>query len=380
MLAMEITNGKIVGPVVAQPGRPLYLLARDRLREAIDSGIFLPGQQMPSTKQLSEMLGVSLVTAHRALQELVSCGALYRAQGKGTFVHDRYFDNGRRVRNCRIGLLFRPGNSLEDCSNSPILEGVRQAAQSCSADLVFLHHGEDVRNECNGYIYLNPSPEDALELAGRLTRRQPLVVVGTEPPARNICAITVDQMDLARQAVDHLYRLGHRRVGYVGGDEQLCGDRERWAAFAAACKARGLVCENSHVVRASGWRLDEREQAGIIRMLSSCARPTAIFAAGYYFALNLYTAAAVVGLTIPNDLSLIGVGDPASAAHLFPPLTTLRPPLLQLGQAAVSALAEFLQGHGANLLSRTLCAELVVRRSTGMASAALEREAAACVR
>ena len=63
-------------PVVAQPGQPLYQTVKQTVREAIDSGVFRPGEQMPSTKQLSETLSVSLVTAHRALQELVMAGVL----------------------------------------------------------------------------------------------------------------------------------------------------------------------------------------------------------------------------------------------------------------------------------------------------------------
>src|SRR3954465_13201320 len=83
---------KTLKAVVPQAGRPLYLSARDAVRDAIDGGMFAPGEQMPSTKELSEQLDVSLVTAHRALQELVSSGVLQRSQGKGTFVHQRYFE------------------------------------------------------------------------------------------------------------------------------------------------------------------------------------------------------------------------------------------------------------------------------------------------
>src|SRR5690242_7284638 len=98
-------SSKILKPVVAQPGRPLYLTVKEHVREAIDAGVFRPGEQMPSTKLLSEKLQVSLVTAHRALQELVGSGVLYRAQGKGTFVHDRYFDRTRALTTWRVGVL-----------------------------------------------------------------------------------------------------------------------------------------------------------------------------------------------------------------------------------------------------------------------------------
>src|SRR4051794_3639497 len=92
--------------VKPQAGRPLYASAKEALREAIDSGIFVPGEQMPSTKELSEQLNVSLVTAHRALQELVQTGVLERSQGRGTFVHSRYKERKDSLTQCRVGLVF----------------------------------------------------------------------------------------------------------------------------------------------------------------------------------------------------------------------------------------------------------------------------------
>jgi LacI family transcriptional regulator len=72
-------------------------------------------------------------------------------------------------------------------------------------------------------------------------------------------------------------------------------------------------------------------------------------------------------LRIPDDLSVVGVDDPPSAAHLAPPLTTLRQPLIQLGHAAVTTLAEQVQNDQSEAESRTLLAELVIRRSTNQA-------------
>jgi DNA-binding LacI/PurR family transcriptional regulator len=118
-------------------------------------------------------------------------------------------------------------------------------------------------------------------------------------------------------------------------------------------------------VKGLSWHLDDRERLTLVRALGRPDRPTAIFAAGYYFALDVYGAAATVGLRIPEDLSVVGVDDPPSAAHLSPPITTLRQPLVQLGQSAVTALVEQIQRNNGDPSSRTLCAELIVRRSTG---------------
>src|SRR3954469_6879085 len=100
--------------VVSKPGKPLYLAVRDALRQAIDAGVFQPGEQMPSTKELSEQMSVSLVTAHRALQELVTSGVLQRSQGRGTFVHQRYIDRKKTISDTRLGLVFHAESSLAD--------------------------------------------------------------------------------------------------------------------------------------------------------------------------------------------------------------------------------------------------------------------------
>src|SRR5438477_4188373 len=121
---------KDLKPVQPQPGKPLYLAAKDRIREAIDAGAFIPGEQMPSTKDLSEQLEISLVTAHRALQELVNAGVIHRSQGKGTFVHQGYLQGKRTVGESRVGLVIESQASLADVYYGQVLEGVRQAAQS----------------------------------------------------------------------------------------------------------------------------------------------------------------------------------------------------------------------------------------------------------
>lgn len=354
-------------PVTPQPGRPLYLTARDALREAIDLGAFPPGEQMPSTKELSELLDVSLVTAHRALQELVTCGVLQRRQGRGTFVHARYLERRKTASDTRVGLVFHAESSIADFYHGQILEGIRQAAQHLSIDLVILHFGEDIRNECNGYLYLNPLSEDLEQLASQSTRRQPILAVGAKPVGRRISSIDVDNVDLARQAVQHLCGLGHTQIGFVGGD-RLSNSMDRWNGFNVALAERNLPVKEGQIIKGGSWRLNDQERMTLMRTLSGGNRPTAIFAAGFYFALDVYGAALTVGLRIPEDLSVVGVDDPPSAAHLSPPMTTLRQPLIQLGQAAMTTLSEQIKNGDGEAVSRTLWAELVIRRSTHQSS------------
>jgi DNA-binding LacI/PurR family transcriptional regulator len=177
-------------------------------------------------------------------------------------------------------------------------------------------------------------------------------------------SIDVDNAELTRQAVNHIADLGHSAIGYVGSDEKTANSRDRWQGFLAAAQQRSFSPRDAHVLKSLSWRLDERERMALIRLLSSPARPTAIFAASYHFALDVYAAAANVGLRIPDDLSVLGVDDAPSAAYLSPPLTTIRQPLIQLGNAAVTALVEQIQQEQAGGESRSLPSDLVIRRST----------------
>jgi DNA-binding LacI/PurR family transcriptional regulator len=360
---------KELKPVIPQAGKPLYLTVKDAVREAISKGVFSPGEQMPSTKELSEQLSVSLVTAHRALQELVTAGILQRSQGKGTFVHQRYLDREKNLSVTRLGLVFHREASVADFYHSQILEGVRQAAQQLNVDLVLLRFGEDVRNECNGYLFVNPLPSEVDGIVNASGRNQPILIVGARHgTSKRIACIDVDNVDLASEAVNHLAGLGHARLAYVGGADQLSNSRDRWEGFRAGCESRGMAARPEFVIKGESWRLDERERNALIRALTGPNRPTAVFAAGYYFALDVYAAASTSGLRIPEDLSVVGVDDPPSAALLAPPMTTLRQPLVQLGHAAVTALFERIRNEAANPQSRTLRAELVIRRSSAAAA------------
>ncbi len=353
--------------VTSRPGLPLYTAVRDRVMAAIESGRFQPGQQLPSTKALSKEMSVSLVTVHRAMQELVNNGVLRRGQGRGTYVHEDFGRHKRRGLGQRFGLVFHAESSLADAYHGQIFEGVRQAANEDGVDLVLLRFGEDWRNECHGYLYVNPFQEQ-LAKPPRMNRkpgedsRTPIMVVGASFSVPGVSSVDTDNAGLARDAVNHLHSLGHRRLAYVGAQGKVSNDRDRHLGFVHRCEELDVELPSEAIVRSPGWRLDADGAAQLDRLLARADRPTAIFAAGYYFALDVYSAAARAGLNIPGDLSILGVDDPPSAAHLSPPLTTFRQPLIELGRLAADGLLDLIKDGGAHRRI-TLSAQLIDRDS-----------------
>ena len=353
---------KDLKPVQPQPGKPLYLAAKERIREAIDAGVFGPGEQMPSTKELSVQLKISLVTAHRALQELVNAGILQRSQGKGTFVHQAYLEGRPTTGDSRVGMLIHRDASLADFYHAQILEGVRQASQEFNVDLILLRFDEDVRKECDAFLYVSPAPGEIEAIAAK--RKGPTMILGARTDSSSVNSIGIDNQHLARQAVGHLTGLGHAAIAYVGGTDETSNNRERWSGFVAGLADRQLAPRPQWVMKSSGYRLGERDIEDLARILTGANRPTAVFAAGYFFALDVYTAASKAGLKVGEDLSVVAADDTPSGPHLSPPLTAMRQPLQDLGRAAVGGLVERIRKESTAPEHRLLRAELIVRNST----------------
>lgn len=136
------------------------------------------------------------------------------------------------------------------------------------------------------------------------------------------------------EAVAYLIGLGHRRIGFVAGPEGFRSARERELGFRDAMETAGIdiapgTTGQGNYTFASG-------HAAAQRLLE--ARPTAIFASNDEMAAGVLHAARERGIEVPHDLSILGFDDTAIAAHIWPPLTTVRWPIVSMGRAAARKL------------------------------------------
>ncbi len=358
---MTQARSSSLDPVKAQPGRPLYKLVKQALVDAIEAGTFKPGSRLPSTKEISRQMSVSLVTAHRALQELVQGGVLERTQGRGTFVIER---SRRTAPRYRLGVIMHPDASMADYHHSQLFEGMRQAAQDKQVELLITRMRQDPTNGADGVLVINPGADELSAIHEQLNRDQTIAVVGARSATEETPSFDVDHADMAEQAVQHLTRLGHRRIAYVGPDAALSASKDLRDGFRAACAAAGLDAAQCPVLEAKGGQLDQREKMELSRLLNRKPRPTAVFTGGFYLALDLYEAAASLGFGVPDDLSVVGVGDPPSAGFLSPALTTFSQPLVEVGHQAVNAVVGKLLRDEDDPQDHILRAELIIRDSS----------------
>ncbi|QQE12070.1 GntR family transcriptional regulator [Planctomycetota bacterium] len=344
--------------------QPLHECVKEAVVEAIKEGLFKPGERICSTKELSRQLSVSVVTAHRAMQELVTHGVLDRKQGLGTFVVDQRDREKKKNRLSKIGLVFHRESMIGDYFHSQIMDGLRQAANLLNAELTMLHFDSEMMGSNDAFVFVNPTVSELSYFCSRIDKNTPGIVVAAKADSLKIPSIDVDNADMAHQAVEHLYQMGHRSIAYVGGTHRLSNNNDRYSGFVDACKKFGIEMNDRFLHEAAGARLDRQEKIGLSTVFASANRPTAVFAAGYYFALDVYETAITLGLEIPKDLSVVGVDDPPSAMYLSPTLTTLRQPLVEVGHAALSSLIEILRNNLAMRQSQVLRADLVIRQSS----------------
>lgn len=142
--------------------------------------------------------------------------------------------------------------------------------------------------------------------------------------------------------------------------------------YRSALADYGIAVDEKLVVRYNPIRqsFDEREGPGpevepIIRLLESGERPTAIFAVNDLVAIDVLLTTKKLGLTVPDDLTLVGFDDIDVAAHLEVPLTTIAQSPRQMGVRAMNILAQMARGELKEIVRERLPTRLVIRKSCG---------------
>jgi LacI family transcriptional regulator, repressor for deo operon, udp, cdd, tsx, nupC, and nupG len=176
-------------------------------------------------------------------------------------------------------------------------------------------------------------------------------------------SVRIDDVGAARCAVRHLLDLGHRRVGFIGGDDPLHTrmPAERRAGYRTELAATGLPAAPE--LEAVGGFTVSGGFAAAQRLLAIPEPPTALFAASDEMAMGAVQAARRVGLRVPEDVSVIGIDDHEMAELLD--LTTVAQPVVAQGVLAAEMILTALSEPGRPPPAVTVPTELVVRGTTG---------------
>jgi DNA-binding LacI/PurR family transcriptional regulator len=258
-----------------------------------------------------------------------------------------------------------------------ILEGCQQALWSHGLYMIVRSTHHDRGSEPNlvkllwekrvdGLIIFTPReikerPMQAL-VKDLVASNFPLVVADGELDSLSISGVWIDNFEGGYKATKHLINLEHQKIGILLGPDDSPESKLRLNGYKRALKDHALPFDQELVASAGDYRSGSAQR--IFSQLVD-AGATAIFACSDELAYGVMEACKERGISIPQDLSLIGYDDVPFARLTTPKLTTVAQPLGQLGQVAAGRIARMISGEEREVTQITLPTKLVVRETTG---------------
>ena len=211
----------------------------------------------------------------------------------------------------------------------------------------------------DGLILASPRVDD--EFIAHAGRSVPVVVLNRHTSDDSSDSVTNDNMTGARLAVEHCVSFGHQSIAFITGGDSAAA-KVRREGYVRAMREFDL---EEHIVIVEGAHTEEGGHRGARELLKSKALPTAIFASNDLCAIGAMNALEEAGLTVPNDVSLIGYDNTTLAALRHIGLTSIDQPGNVMGRSAIDRLSERIDGERHTPRHDVVAPSLVVRSTTG---------------
>jgi DNA-binding LacI/PurR family transcriptional regulator len=358
---------------------PKYQQVYAALRREIQSGRLKRGDRLPSEAELVRTFGASRITVGRAVRDLQAAGLVERRAGAGTFVR-----SSNAAGALSFGLLIPDWEETEVFE--PICQGMMASPLAKQHALIWgsVTAGENAREEralqlCRQYIERQVSgvffaplelTADKDDVNSRITdtldaARIPVVLLDRPalpyPRRGHHDLIGIDNRRAGYVITDHLLRLGSQRIAFVALPNAAATVDAREAGYREA-----LYAANAIVDRALVHRIDPSD-ADAVRLMMTAHPADAVVCANDRTAARLMHTLLRLGIGIPQDVRLVGIDDADYASLLPVPLTTLRQPTRQIGEAALAAMLDRIARRDLPPRDILLHCELIVRESCGAA-------------
>lgn len=163
--------------------------------------------------------------------------------------------------------------------------------------------------------------------------------------------------------LDHLFELGHRRIGHVAGPGDLSTGKGRLLAYREGCEKLGLTKSAELVATASSYDEAEGERCAI-KLMQETPAITALVCANDRLAIGAYSGLREIGFKVPDDVSVTGFNDMPMLDLVRPGLTTIRVEQYEAGRAGAELLLKAIRGESPGAVGTILPVGLKIREST----------------
>jgi len=291
-------------------------------------------------------------------------------------VRDLNYRPNRLARSLRTKKTLSIGLIISDITNPffpEIVRGAEDVAKKEGYNIILCNTDEDVTTGISSLNLLREKRVDGLILVGGVVPTEeikelqeegfPTVIVEREFDGLKLNTVLVDSKAGAYEATLHLINLGHRRIGFISGPLNRPPSLGRFEGYKLALKESGIGWDDS-LVKEGDFRFNGGHRA-MIQLLHRPQLPSAVFASNDLMAIGALEAIKSQGLSIPEDIAVVGYDDIPEASYTSPSLTTVALPKRRLGATAMELLLKILAGEEKTSQRIVLPTKLVIRKSCG---------------
>ncbi|MCL3859450.1 LacI family DNA-binding transcriptional regulator [Actinotalea sp. K2] len=329
-----------------------------------------------SISDVARHAGVSLGTVSNVLNRPERVSPVTRDKVLAAIEELAFVPNGS-ARQLRAGTITTVGAVLLDIANpffTEVARGIEDRLAEDDYTLMLASSDEDPTREAR-YLRLfeehgvhgmlvTPAGPDVDHLLALRERGVEVVLLDRTSPSPDLSSVAVDDVAGAAMAVRHLIGLGHRRVGLINGPTTIKQCVDRRAGTVRALTEAGLDPDEAMIEVTVSSLNAEGGEAGATELLALGEPPTALFCVNDLTALGAMQALRAHGMTIGQDMAVVGYDDVNFASMLMTPLTSVRQPTRRLGHVAADLLLGR-AGKDVGAQQVEFQPELVVRASSG---------------
>lgn len=270
-----------------------------------------------------------------------------------------------------IGVVFseKLGLGLTHPFFSHIIESFKNVIEEKGYDLLFISReiGSSIysylehcsHRNVDGVIVVHTNFCEP-EVQEILSSDLPSVVIDNTDAAT--IKVTSDNEEGVELAISHLTSLGHTRIAHITGNDESYASTVREETFVKAMTQHGLEIPQGYI-QSGGYFSLEGGYKAMEELLKQKPLPTAVFASGDYMAIGAISAIKDAGLSVPEDISIIGFDDVEVAKLVSPSLTTIRQDTEAIGEMAAIRLLSKINGEEGNV-HESIPVSLIERHST----------------
>ncbi|MEW6170830.1 MAG: LacI family DNA-binding transcriptional regulator [Candidatus Omnitrophota bacterium] len=328
-----------------------------------------PTNKRLSIEDVAKRAGVSITTVSRVINKIPTVSlknkqkveeAIKELKFKPSLLAQRLAKGANNA----IGLIIpRYENIFYSFSILEIIRGIGFVCDNLKLDLLL--HITD------GRTFIDPSSVGGVifvDIIGNRTQLEqilkegiPAIVINNFVEDLPVSCLAVDNENGAKEAVNYLIGLGHKKIAHITGDLATQSAAKRFDGYKKSLEENKISFREDYVIRCDYSR--GKARFATEQILGLADRPTAIFVASDSMALESMTVIIEKGLKVPDNISLVGFDDNPSGLYGAVALTTVKQPLQEIGKEAVKELDLFMRGEKKQIEKKILPTQLIVRDS-----------------